>query len=301
MQNESTTQPPRRCVYTALTGRYERLNEQAVAARSSIPFICLTDDPELKSDTWQIRRITPPFAADPARSQRDFKLRPHVHLPDFDASLYIDNSVLLKEPPELLFERHFPASGFCLPRHSFRASILDEFIEVAKLGFDDQGRIFEQLNHYLADWPEVLREQPYWAGIMLRDHRNPRVREMLEIWLAHVYRYSRRDQLSCMVAFRQAGLVPDVLDVDNHASWFHTWPHALERKREPMPGDPAPLFNLAPVRLRQLEQALAEQTARADALARQLAALPASRGARLRRALRDYSRHSWMVRWMGRG
>jgi hypothetical protein len=96
---------PAFCVYTALTGAYERLNEQPVATAANIPFICLTDDVGLRSKTWQIRRVDMLFPMDPVRSQRALKLCPHRYLPDFDCSLYIDNCVLLSAPPERLIEQ----------------------------------------------------------------------------------------------------------------------------------------------------------------------------------------------------
>lgn len=220
------------CVYTVLLDRYEPLNEQPMAARSGIPFICLTDNHGLTSASWQIRHAQPLFPLDPIRSQREIKLRPHAYLPEFDASLYIDNSVILSEPPELLFERHFPASGLLMLEHSFRSTILLEFLEVVRVGLDDPSRIFEQLNHYMAQCPEVLLDKPLWSGIMLRDHRNPKLRAMLEVWLSHVLRYSRRDQLSSRVALRQTGFAPDVLRLDNNCSWFHTWPHTAKRDHD---------------------------------------------------------------------
>jgi len=79
----------RRCVYTTLIGKYETLNEQPVAAASSFQFICLTDDPDLRSETWSVRCVAPVFGMDPIRSQRELKLRPHVHLAEFDGSLYM--------------------------------------------------------------------------------------------------------------------------------------------------------------------------------------------------------------------
>ena len=261
----STGSPPRRlCVFTTLIGQYEHLNEQPVAKRSTIPFICLTDDSELRSESWQITQVSPVFGMDPVRSQRDIKLRPHAHLPDFDASIYIDNSVLLTEPPERLVERHFPPSGLCLPTHSYRDSLLDEFLEVARLGLDDQTRVFEQLNHYLVDFPEVLQERPYWNGIMIRDHRNAVVREMIEVWAAHVHRYSRRDQLSVNVVFRQTGFTPDVMEIDNFTSWFHTWPHHGGRDQEM--GMRRVVASLSPpvARIRELERMRVEQTQRAE-------------------------------------
>ena len=251
----------RLCVFTVLIGRYELLNEQPVAAQSHIPFICLTDDPDLRSDTWQLRRVSPAFAMDPARSQRDLKLRPHIHLPDFDASLYIDNSVLLSEPPERIFALLEPKSTFCVPHHSYRETVLDEFLAVAELGRDDPGRVFEQLNHYLLDCPDVLREKPYWAAIMLRDHRDPAVKAALDTWWSHVMRYSRRDQLSVNLAFRQTGLVPQALSIPNEKSWFHSWPRSRHRD----PASARPYTTLIPPvgRLRALELSLAESAERA--------------------------------------
>ncbi len=220
----------RRCVYTALTGGYESLNEQPVAKASGLPFICFTDNPDIVSETWQIRPLNPIFPADAIRSQREYKLLPHKFLPEFDASLYIDNSVLLTVPPEQVFEKIPYPSGISLPAHSFRASVEDEFLEVAKDRLDDPARIAEQLDHYRANWPDVLAQKPFWNGILLRDHHNPVVIAAMETWRAHNYRYSRRDQLSAPVAFAQAGLIPDVMVINNFKSWFHSWPHAPDRK-----------------------------------------------------------------------
>jgi hypothetical protein len=287
--------PSRLCVYTVLTGRYEHLNEQTLAPQSTIPFICLTDDPDLKSKSWEIRNVSPIFGMDPIRSQRDIKIRPHLYLPDFDASLYIDNSVLLTQPPQSVFDRYLPASGFCLPEHSFRESTLDEFLEVARLGLDDQSRIFEQLSHYRIDCPEVLKEKPYWCGIMLRNHRTPKVKAMLEIWAAHMHRYSRRDQLSVNAAFRHCRLTPDVMRIDNHASWFHSWPHRDARDRDNGMCRPATSLMPPVAHIRQLENALAEQT-------RQYEALLASPTGRIATILSKYAhRHPHLARFVWRG
>jgi hypothetical protein len=258
--------PPRTCVYTALIGRYERLNEQPVAARSAWPFICLTDDPTLRSDTWQVRLVQPVFAMDPVRSARELKIRPHLHLADVDQSLYIDNSVLLRAPPEAIVARHAGDAPMALPRHSYRDSTMDEFLEVSRLGYDDQGRIFEQLNHYLLACPEVLAEVPYWTAILWRDHRHPQVRDMAERWAAQVHRYSRRDQLSVNAALAWAGLSPAVIDIDNRQSWCHGWPVTPERDRDAGPRLAGRSLLPLPAQLHQAQQQLAQAQAAQAAL-----------------------------------
>ncbi|WP_294533581.1 hypothetical protein [uncultured Rhodoblastus sp.] len=249
---------PSRCVYTVLIGDYEQLNEQEVASGSDLSFICLTDDPNLTSGSWDVRQVDPTFAMDPIRSQRDLKIRPHVHLPEFDQSLYIDNSVVLKVLPEILFETYLVDSKFALPDHSFRESLIDEFIGVIKLGFDDPGRVFEQLNHYALFDPELMNERPFWSAILLRDHHDAGVRKGLEIWASHVFRYSRRDQLSANMAFRQAGLAPDRIAIDNHESWFHRWPITTGRERFKGMRDAVASISPAIFRLRNMEQEIVE-------------------------------------------
>jgi len=218
------------CVYTCLFGGYETLNEQPMARQSTLPFICFTDDPALKSETWRIVQVAPAFPQDPVRSQRLYKLQPYRHLPDIGRSLYIDNSVVLTAPPERVLDRYLDAGGIAVPTHSFRERVLDEFVEVAATQLDDSLRITEQLASYEASDPETLQERPYWSGVMLRDHHDARVAAAMEIWALQVLRYARRDQLSVNVAFRRSGLSPRRIEIDNYQSWFHRWPVLEGRK-----------------------------------------------------------------------
>jgi hypothetical protein len=245
------------CVYTALVGGYERLNEQPVAAGSSVRFICFTDDPELRSESWEIRLFEPVFPRDAIRSQRDVKLRPHYYLTEFARSLYIDNSVILKAPPETLLNMLAEApDGVVMAPHSFRKTVLDEFLEVARLGMEDNSRIFEQLNHYLLSDADALDEQPWWGGIIVRVHDAPKLISASDIWAMHVMRYSRRDQLSVNIAFRMAGLKPLPLNIDTFVSNLHSWPHTAGRDRDR--GDRAIIRSMMPLagRLRAMENEL---------------------------------------------
>ncbi|MGR4870372.1 glycosyltransferase domain-containing protein [Variovorax sp. LARHSF232] len=257
---------PTVCVYTVMMGDYEPLNEQSVSRQSAIPFICLTDNPNLKSETWQVVQVSAAFSMDPIRSQRLLKICPHM-LPSLDAyhrSLYIDNSVILKQAPESIISKYGWSSGLSVPTHSFRDSVMDEFIEVARVGFDDQSRIFEQLNHYLSYGESTLEERPYWTGVLLRDHLNPTVRRVMDFWALHVMRYSRRDQLSFNLAVREVGLPVERWEIDTFESWFHRWPHTPGRKV--MGGVRNPLVSATPpsAQIRQLQKEAAASQAQSS-------------------------------------
>ncbi|NBW97143.1 MAG: hypothetical protein EBR28_10535, partial [Planctomycetia bacterium] len=291
---------PRDCVYTVLTGDYEILNEQPIAQNSDWDFICLTDSPTLRSDSWQIRRVPMAFGMDPIRGQRILKILPHEYLGDFDRSLYIDNTVILRAQPEAIQEGCFAGAEIGLFSHSFRASLQDEFLEVARHGLDDQMRVLEQLNHYAIACPDLLEERPYWTGIVWRDHRSRNVRCAMEHWRNHVLRYSRRDQLSVNLALRLAGVTPSLVHHDNHETWYHRWPLRNSRRNGP---ETQPLVQLAPphARFAALQAQLDKERATVAALSHQIRQLhDEQRCARQRSRSRRIRPWKWLTHTLRR-
>jgi hypothetical protein len=157
------------------------------------------------------------------------KILAHKYLPEFSASLYIDNTVKLLAPPEALFDAT-EGAPLALCRHSFRTELHQEFHGVVEERLDDGARVAEQRAHYEAAAPELLTGPVLWAGLLLRQHESPQLRQAMELWCAHVLRYSRRDQLSATMALHMAGLAPRILDWNNYQSAYHSWPHFSERQ-----------------------------------------------------------------------
>jgi hypothetical protein len=214
----------RRAVYSVLLGAFERLQDQPMAKQSAVPFIMLTDDPDLRSDTWEVRLVEPAFPMDPVRSARAIKLLGAKELGDFEETLWIDNRVELARPAEELLDQWLDGSDFTVPFHSFREQLIDEFHAVVQSGFDDPTRVYEQLIHYGETRPAALGDKPLWTGILAR-RTTPDVDALMRTWLDHVLRYSRRDQLSLPYVLRNPG-VPTWrgLDLDNLESPWHRWP-----------------------------------------------------------------------------
>jgi hypothetical protein len=220
----------RTCVYTAIFGGYDGLLDQEVAATSTSNFICFTDDPGLKSTTWQIELVEPAFREDAVRSARLHKIvgNPTVH--DYDATLYIDASVVLRRPPEeILSEWLIEGVDMAAPLHSYREQLVDEFDEVIRLNYDDRARVYEQLTDYAVAHPDVLSRKPVWTGMLAR-RWSPPVDAAMRTWADHVLRYSRRDQLSVLVALETLNTLYRPLELDNFESESHRWPVIHERR-----------------------------------------------------------------------
>jgi len=219
-------------VYTAVMGGYEELNEQPLRQRSDLRFVCFTDSSELTSETWEIHRVEPILPADPVRSARHLKIVGHPLLEDADQTLWVDNSVLLRELPERILQDWLSEDhDLAVPQHGFRARLIDEFDAVVQAGYDEPGRVYEQLRHYLDLWPELLDDPPLFTALLAR-RRTTATGALGQHWYTDVLRYSRRDQLSVLPSLaRTAGLRWRRIEMDSWSSPVHQWPVAGPRVR----------------------------------------------------------------------
>ena len=213
----------RQAMYTVLVGNYEDLPELQPAARGKVDSFCFTDNPHLTSDSWTIVVIDPIFAGDSVRSQRFIKITGHPVLDDYDETLFIDVSVQLAANPADILTQWLEGADMAIPLHSFRATLSDEFDGVIVEKLDSRERVTEQERHYREHFPSTLELPPLWTAIIAR-RNSPQVRRFNDVWSQHVLRYSRRDQLSVLVAAHIAAVEIHHIALDNHESEYHRWP-----------------------------------------------------------------------------
>lgn len=217
-------------VYTVLVGDGFALPDTVPAA--GVDYICFTDNPNLESNGWTLKAISPLFPSDLIRSSREHKIRPHRYLRDYRRSLYIDTRVQLTDDPNLIWgqlmrDERVSFGGF---HHSFRESVAAEFRSVLDLNLDDPGRVKELQKMYETHFPNVLQQRPVWGGILARRHNTNECIDAMEIWFAHVLRYSRRDQLSLVLAL--ASMPRENLNIqtgDNHKGDHFYWPTSTQK------------------------------------------------------------------------
>lgn len=191
----------RAVVYTCMFGYSERFNDFHYDRAEGIDFVCFTDDPDLQSSFWEIRRFSEE-SLDPARFSKNFKHRPHRYFSDYDLSLYIDNTVRLRRSPEAIFQE-LGSSVFKCFRHPWRQCIYDEAKVVAELSKDDPDRVAAQIAEYRdLGYPE--NNGLIAATVLLRRHNDGSVAKLGESWHEQILTHSLRDQLSFnFIAWRQ--------------------------------------------------------------------------------------------------
>jgi len=215
---------PRLVVYTALLGGDRQLREVPLAVESSADFVCFTDDPALRSSTWQVIPVDPRLPTDLVRSERYLKIVGHPVLTAYDRSLWIDNAVELLALPESFVDGWLEDADVATPVHTFHRTVLDEAEASIDLGRDDHLRVFEQLAHYVGSSPTAVESNPHWTALLAR-RRAPQVEAVMTTWWEHVLRFSRLDQLSFGVVMAASGLRLHSVPLPNLRSPVHRWPN----------------------------------------------------------------------------
>lgn len=220
-------------VYTAIFGNKDELRELGYKPQGC-DFVCFTDNPDLKSKTWQIR-YEEGISDDPVRSAKFYKILPHRFFPEYDYSLWVDANIEVRGDVNQLISRYLTGVHIAFPDHSKTAMdpwdcIYDEaafLIDRAAHGKpkDDPQLIERQVARYRAEG------YPAHNGLIVgmeivRRHNSLDVMKSMEDWWAEIQHNSRRDQLSFNYIAWKNKLHFVYMDGDCRNNKFFLWrPH----------------------------------------------------------------------------
>jgi len=204
---DNGTVPARMCVYTALFGGYDRLVLPTYSS-PGIDFICFSDRP-LDCDGWQVR-IVDADSGGPALASRDFKIRPHRHLTEYAASIYVDANVLLVGDLGLFVRRWLAGRSFVAWPHPERSDAYNEIEAIlAHLRHPPLTMValYERLRGEGMPSGQGLVE----ATFLWRDHRDADVAALMDAWWDEVRKTNGRDQPPLAYLMWKTGLRPQTL------------------------------------------------------------------------------------------
>ena len=200
--------------------------------------VCFTDNPNIKSDAWEVRLVTR-YYVDGARDNRLYKILPHRHFKEYDVSVCVDADVLITNNIDDIVNEHLSEHNLSVLDHSIcgmtktgnlnrRSCIYQEADFIKWLGDnhprkkykDDMNIIFNQIKKYSEDgYPKnngLAR-----TTVIFRRHNEADVIEAMEKWWMEYKYNSRRDQLSFPYAVWKTDLnfkyMP--IDIDDN-KWF---------------------------------------------------------------------------------
>ncbi len=224
-------------IYTAIFGPYDGLIPQPQFP--GIDYICFTDQP-FRSKTWEIRQ-TQPADNDPARASRKIKINPHLYLPEYDYSVFIDGNYLVKADLRPLVEQSLRTHPMAIFDHNqcedARDCIFQEYealIRLSEKGIlkDDPNTMQKQINRYIEEqYPP--HNGLIFSACLIRKHHEKEVIKTMELWWQEVKSGSKRDQLSFNYAAWKTGLNFTIVDGDLRSN---QWLEMLGKHRKSYQG-----------------------------------------------------------------
>lgn len=234
---------PRLVIYTALVGAKETLANpldllpQGATTDLDIDWVCVTDNPALRSPVWRMLLI-PSGHVPPEKLSRRPKALPHEYFPDAQYSLYVDNTVSFKRLPQsgdLATGRPYLFRAF---RHATRSDPASEAAAVATLGYDDVGVICQQIDFYAQRRPLGSISPLTTATVLLRQHHHPLVKAFGVLWWESLLAFSKRDQISFDFALHEAGAEVEYFEGSTSDNAFIHWNGSLSPQRVQANFDP---------------------------------------------------------------
>lgn len=220
-------------VYTVIAGDYDYLKDPEYVMENC-DYICFTDQAELKSDIWQIRRMDSDARNSDARLSRRYKILAHEYLSEYEWSIYVDGNVrIIGNLWEYVCSESKGAPLLCL-KHPYRNNVYEEAEECISLHKEDPQIIRKQMERYRAEG-YMGENGLITANILVRNHMHEDVIRLMELWWKELKQGAGRDQLSFNYACWKLGMEYDVSELKCWKSpyWLNPGIHTSEiRKAE---------------------------------------------------------------------
>jgi hypothetical protein len=221
-----TKSKTRLAIYTVLIGDKETLNDPLqllgpeAATDLELDFFCFTDNENLDSKVWKFRPFDRGLVPQ-EKASRLPKALPQRFFPDYEYSLYIDNTVVFKRLPTAADLAGGPLKAF---RHPWRHNPVDEADIVVKYALDDPDVVAAQMRFYSGLRP-LDRLTSLTAGtVLLRRHQDPKVRAFGETWWEQILLFSKRDQLSLDLCANEVRCPVEYFPGDKRNNDLFFWP-----------------------------------------------------------------------------
>ena len=214
-------------VYTAIFNNYDWLKDPYIVS-DGVDYVCFTDSNQLKSDVWKIVVVKEENLTPSLLNRKIKLLYPYTFLKDYDYSLYVDGSVMIKDNTYVFLQKYLKNEPLLMNfKHPDNDCIFREIENCIKEGKGNAEKLKEQYDVYKkSGMPEHFGLSD--NKIILRKNCEQGSQLMTE-WFEHVCNYSGRDQVCLSYVLWEHNLQYCFFEeVIEKNLYFETWPHNVD-------------------------------------------------------------------------
>ncbi len=176
-------------------------------------FICFTDNPNFKSDLWDVKLVKPLYE-DGARNAKRYKLKPHIFLKDYDISVWHDIEVKITKDINSVVTEMLTENNLAILNHELcgrtvsgdlnvRKCVYEEAKFIQWLGDNNPKKIYKDNMDIIHTQVDRYRKEGYPENnglarttVMFMRHNEDDVKQQMDTWWREMKYGSRRDQIS---------------------------------------------------------------------------------------------------------
>ncbi len=194
----------KKLLYTIITGTYDHLNE-IPNKMLGWDYICYTDNPNLTSDSWEIRLLEESTDLDSVRKSRHYKINNHLIDQNYYVSIYIDANIKIRGNLDSFLIQALPKDAvFSVLLHPFSNSLEQELHSCIKAKKDDDAILRKQYNYYTTKCGFKDETPHINARLLIRKTGDKGIRQTMEVWFDQLLKWSRRDQMAFNYAYNKS-------------------------------------------------------------------------------------------------
>ena len=206
----------KKVIYTSVFGCTEENNYHLHEPDVSLvgwDFICFTDNPNFKSDLWDVKLVKPLYE-DGARNAKRYKLKPHVFLKEYDISVWHDIEVKITKDINSVVTGMLTGNNLAILNHELcgrtvsgdlnvRKCVYEEAKFIQWLGDNNPKKIYKDNMDIIHTQVDRYRKEGYPENnglarttVMFMRHNEDDVKQQMDTWWEEMKYGSRRDQIS---------------------------------------------------------------------------------------------------------
>ena len=196
----------KKVVYSVIIGKYDKI--LTFKKQEGYNYFLFADK-NYHNTNWTIipiKKLLKKTNLSKLKMTRYFKLFPHLFFKDYDLSIYIDATFIVKgNLNEILLRTLNPSYDIYFLQHPLRNKILQELSEVLLCKRETKEIINIVKKRYRKEnFPDIIGLTE--NCIIIRRHNNKKVIKLMDIWWNEIKNYSYRDQLSLNYAIWKLNL-----------------------------------------------------------------------------------------------
>lgn len=220
-------------VYTVILGDYDVLREPG-QENSHVDFVCFTDNPDNVCKGWNVLPIPDDIVNESSNFlvSRRLKLYPHIYLPGYECSLYIDGNIEVIGCITSLYHNHLEKSLVSVAKHPKRECTYEEAEECAARAYENLFRLTRQMCEYKSNGLSVS-EGLGELNIIYRRHDCFALQSAMQYWWNEISNKCKRDQLSFVYSLKVKNVHVNYLDRKKIVNkYFRKHPHLKLKRQE---------------------------------------------------------------------